>query len=150
MNRSKIIIGRRDRIDLPGLGYRNIKVKIDTGAYGSVIHCRQVKVIRKGGKKVLSFVLLDPGHPRYRNKACNFEHYEDKLVKSSSGESEHRYLIITDALIFGETIQTEFTLTDRSQMKYPILLGRKFLNQRFMVDVSLRDLSYKLKQSNRK
>jgi len=147
MDGSKIIIGRRDRIDLPGLGYRNIKAKIDTGAYGSVIHCSQIKVVQKDGKKILSFVLLDPGHPKYKEKECCFEHFKDKLVKSSSGESEHRYLIVTSTVIFGEQAETEFSLTDRSQMKYPILLGRKFLRQRFIVDVSLKDLSYNLKRN---
>jgi len=145
MDGSKIIIGRRDRIDLPGLGYKNIRAKIDTGAYGSVIHCSQIKVIRKDDKKVLSFVLLDPSQPKYKNRKCYFEHYKDKLVKNSGGGSEHRYFIVTETMIFGEMILTEFSLTDRSQMKSPILLGRKFLRQQFMVDVSLKDLSYKLK-----
>jgi hypothetical protein len=150
MEGAKIIIGRRDRIDLPELGYKNIKAKIDSGAYGSAIHCSQIEVIDHGDKKVLSFVLLDPSYHAYREKKCYFEHYKDKLVKSSSGESEHRYIIATDTIIFGKKIKTEFSLTDRSQMKYPILLGRKFLRRRFLVDVSLKELSYKLKQSRQK
>ena len=145
MSVSKITIGRRDRIDLPELGYKNIRAKIDTGAYGSVIHCSQIKVIRKDDKNVLSFIMLDPSHLKFRNKKCYFEQFKDKIVKSSSGEREHRYLIVTETVIFGKKIPTEFSLTDRSQMKSPILLGRKFLRQRFIVDVNLRDLSYKLK-----
>jgi hypothetical protein len=147
MKGSNIIIGRRDRIDLPELGLRNIKAKIDTGAYGSAIHCSQIEVIIKNNRKLLTFVLLDPGYPGFSDQKYYFEHYKDKLVKSSSGESEHRYIIATDVIIFGQAIKTEFSLTDRSQMKYPILLGRKFLRKHFLVDVSLKEVSYKLKRS---
>ena len=147
MEGSKIRIGRRDRIDLPGLGYKNIKAKVDTGAYGSAIHCSEIEVIVRDGKEVLSFVLLDPSYSRYKKTKCYYEHYTDKLVKNSGGETEHRYTIVTDTVIFGQTIETEFSLTDRSRMKYPILLGRKFLANRFIVDVSLKEVSFKLKKT---
>lgn len=140
-----VIIGRRDRIDLPELGYSNIKAKVDTGAYGSALHCNHIEVIQKEGRDVLTFELLDPGYPQYREKKCYFESFTDKLVKNSSGETEHRYSIRTDAVIFGKQITTEFSLTDRSEMKYPVLLGRKFLRKRFLVDVRLKEVSYNFK-----
>ncbi|MDF1574796.1 MAG: RimK/LysX family protein [Bacteroidales bacterium] len=147
MDGSKIIIGRRDRIDLPELGYTGIRAKIDTGAFGSVIHCSHIEVIRKSNQDVLSVVFLDSSYSDYKGKPIYFEQYRDKLVKNSSGESEHRYFIFTDILIFGKRIITEFSLTDRSQMKYPVLLGRKFLRQGFLVDVNRKNLSCKQKQT---
>jgi hypothetical protein len=150
MSDSLTVIGRRDRIDLPELGYKNIKAKIDTGAYGSAIHCSMIKVVRLQGKEMLSFILLDPDHPAYQDKIHYFDLYTDKLVKSSSGESEHRYIISTDVVIFGKRIRTDFSLTDRSDMKYPVLLGRKFLRRRYLVDVRLKEVSYKLKRYKRK
>jgi hypothetical protein len=145
MNETKIVIGRRDRIDLPELGYMNIRAKIDTGAYGSAIHCSQIEVIRKDDRDLLSVVLLDPAYSAYRNEQFYFEHYKDKLVKSSSGVIEHRYIVVIDTVVFGMTIPVEYSLTDRSQMKYPVLLGRKFLRKRFLVDVGRKDVSYKRK-----
>jgi len=147
---TKIIIGRRDRIDLPELGYANIRAKIDTGAYGCALHCSQINVIVKAGRKVLTFILLDPSYRGFKDELCQFEHYRDKLVKNSGGETEHRYIIVTDAIIFGKKLEIEFSLTDRSPMKYPILLGRKFLRHRFLVDVSMKDVSYKQKKAKRK
>jgi hypothetical protein len=144
------VIGRRDRIDLPGLGYWNIKAKVDTGAYGSALHCSQMKVVCRDGKNCLSFMLLDPEHPEFREQVHFAEHFTEKLVKNSSGEGEQRYIIKTEVVIFGKTISTEFSLTDRRDMKYPILLGRKFLRKRFIVDVRLKDVSYKLKKKNQK
>lgn len=145
MEVSKILIGRRDRIDLPELGYTNIRAKIDSGAFGSVIHCSHIEVIHKDDKDLLSLVLLDASYPGFREKLYYFESYKDKLVKNSSGDAEHRYSIQTDVVIFGKRIKTDFTLTDRSRMKYPILLGRKFLRQGFIVDVTLKNVSYKQK-----
>jgi hypothetical protein len=145
---TKIIIGRRDRIDLPQMGFSNIKVKIDTGAYGSVIHCSHIEIVHKDGKEMLSFELLNPGYPGYTGKKYIYEQFRDKKVKNSGGETEHRYFIFTDVIVFGMKICTEFSLTDRSQMKYPVLLGRKFLRKRFLVDVSFKDLSYKFQRKN--
>ena len=144
------LIGRRDRIDLPGLGYWNIKAKVDTGAYGSAIHCSHMKVVQRDGKPCLSFMLLDPEHPEFREEVHYASHFHEKVVKNSSGEGEQRYIIKTEVVLFGKSIPTEFSLTDRSDMKYPVLLGRKFLRRRFIVDVRLKDVSYKRKNKNRK
>ncbi|MGW8315825.1 MAG: ATP-dependent zinc protease family protein [Bacteroidales bacterium] len=146
MSESLIVIGRRDRIDLPGLGFRNLKAKVDTGAYGSALHCSRIEVVKREGKIELSFVLLDPEHPLYKDEVHWATDFREKKVKSSSGASELRYIITTPVVIFGKRITTDFSLTDRSDMKYPVLLGRKFLRKRFMVDVRFRDLSYKLKR----
>ena len=145
MDVSKTLIGRRDRIDLPELGYTDIRAKIDSGAYGSVIHCSHIEIVRENEKDLLSFVFLDPRYSDFMGKKCYFESYKDKLVKNSSGDAEHRYSIQTDVVIFGKRIKTEFSLTDRSRMKYPILLGRKFLRHGFIVDVTLKNVSYKQK-----
>lgn len=136
------IIGRRDRIDLPELGFSNIKAKIDTGAYGNALHCTNIEIIKRNGKDVLTFILFDDTHPRYRNKRHYFAEFTDKLVKNSGGETEHRYKIVTDVIYFGRTYRAGFSLTDRRAMKYPILLGRRFLRGRFLVDVNLKDVSY--------
>jgi hypothetical protein len=150
MTESLTVIGRRDRIDLPKLGFWNIKAKVDTGAYGSALHCSQMEIVTREGKSLLSFILLDPEHPEFRENIHYAEHFAEKLVKSSSGEAEHRYIITSDVIIFGKSIPTEFSLTNRSDMKFPILLGRKFLRKRFLVDVRRKDVSFKQKRKKRK
>ncbi len=142
-----ITIGRKDRIDLPELQLFDIKAKIDTGAYGCALHCHQMDVVRKGGKDVLSFKVLDPTHPEYEDKEFFVENYRGKLVRNSGGEAEHRYTIKTSMVIFNKKRIVEFSLTDRKKMKHPVLLGRKFLTKRFLVDVQLKDLSFDLKKS---
>ena len=72
--------------------------------------------------------------------------FKEKRVRSSNGQLQYRYLIKTSVIIFGKKYKTEFTLTDRGKMKYPILIGRKLLNKNFVVDVSKLNLSLKSKQ----
>jgi hypothetical protein len=132
MAKKKKIIGRREMADFPSLGLEEIEVKIDTGAFTSSIHCADIKEI--DGKLYCKF--LDETHPMYNQKELIFDHYEMTVIKSSNGISETRYQIIMP-MIFGKKIyDIELTLSDRAEMKFPVLLGRKFLQGKFIVDVS--------------
>lgn len=142
-----VLIGRTDKIDLPDLGLFDIDCKIDTGAYGNALHCHHIKVVQKDGVDVLSFKVLDPTHSEYPDRIYYAKNFSDKLVKSSSGKAEHRYIIKSSMVLFGKKRTVSFSLTDRASMKYPILIGRKFLTKRFLVDVQQKDLSFKSKKS---
>ncbi|MCA0230499.1 MAG: RimK/LysX family protein [Bacteroidetes bacterium] len=136
----KRVIGRNDIIDFPDLGLTNVRVKIDTGAYTSSIHCFKISV----EEGVLSFFL--PAHRSEKHQQFTTDQFELKAIKNSFGQTEMRYVIKTKVLLFGKIIKTEFSLADRSQMRYPVLLGRKLLRSRFLVDVSLENLSYDFMQ----
>jgi hypothetical protein len=131
-----------DYVDLPDWGLTTIEAKIDTGAYGCALHCHHVEVVDREGVPTLRFKLLDPDHPEYNDHYLHATKYSQKKVRSSSGQVEHRYSVKTKLRLFGRSFQTEFSLTDRQQMRYPVLIGRKFLNKRFLVDVSQKDLSF--------
>jgi len=137
----KKIIGRKEKISLPKLGLKLVWAKIDTGAYTSSIHAEQIREEEYQGKKVLAFQVLLPGHPSFTGKTVRFENYREKKVKNSFGHAETRYLIETKIRLAGETYPAEFTLSDRSSMKNSILLGRKLLRNRFLVDVTASNLS---------
>ncbi len=139
--RMKQIIGRKDVVDFPSLGLFGIHVKIDTGAYTSSIHCHNIKVYKRWGRWFLRFNLLDPDHPRYDEKEIVVTEFDKKIVKNSFGESEERFIIESDILLFQELYSIELTLTDRGNMKYPVLLGRKLLGENFLVDVNQINLS---------
>jgi hypothetical protein len=65
-----------------------------------------------------------------------FKTFKRVTVKSSNGEKSRRYLISTSVRLGAHRVRTQFTLFDRSDMRYQVLLGRKFLRGRFVVDVS--------------
>lgn len=139
----KKTIGRIDKVDFPLLDVYEIAVKIDTGAYTSSIHCKNV--IEENG--VLKCNFLDEEHPDYDGKEIVFKEYKTAQVKSSNGIIQTRYKIKTDIILFGERHEISLTLSDREEMKFPVLIGRTFLNKKFIVDPSLTNLSFK-KQKN--
>lgn len=126
----------------------DVEAKIDTGAYTSSIHCSDIHVIEEGDKQKLSFHILDDSIPGLTQREFITSDFKQKTIKSSFGQSEERFVIKTKVLIFGELIETSFSLSNRDNLKYPILLGRKFLKKRFIVDVSKKNLSYTQKQKN--
>ncbi|MCU0367948.1 MAG: RimK/LysX family protein [Cyclobacteriaceae bacterium] len=135
------ILGRSDRVDLPGLGLYDIHAKIDTGAYTSSLHCSSAEIV--DGK--LEFVLLDEEHPEFTGMKFIFDNYEQREIKNSFGEAELRFVIKTKIQIYNHVIKTEFSLSNRGSLKFPILLGRRILRNRFYIDVTKKDLSFKSK-----
>jgi hypothetical protein len=135
------ILGRSDRVDLPGLGLENIHAKIDTGAYTSSLHCSSAKVVN--GQ--LEFVLLDEEHPEFTGMKFKMSKFTQREVRNSSGEAELRYIIRTTIKLFNRKIRAEFSLSDREKLRFPVLLGRKILRNRFLIDVTRKDLYYHTK-----
>lgn len=137
------IVGRLERINFPQLNLFDIDAKVDTGAYTSSLHCHHIKEFEKEGSKFVKFNLLDPSHETYNEKLFELPVYRTKVVKSSNGSTEERFVIKTEVQLFEQLFEAELSLTDRSAMKYPVLLGRKMINDRFLVDVSQKYLTKK-------
>lgn len=137
------ILGRSDRVDLPGLGLENIQAKIDTGAYTSSLHCLRAEVV----DGVLEFVLLDQEHPEFTGTVYRFKEYDQREIRNSFGEAELRYIIKTTVRIFDHAIKAEFSLSNRGNLRFPVLLGRKTLRRRFLIDVTKKDLYFNFKQA---
>ncbi len=135
-------LGRYDRVDLPALGLSNIHAKIDTGAYTSSLHCHKAEVV----DGTLEFILLDEEHPEFTGMKFTSNDFEEKDIKNSFGESERRFVIRTSVRIFDEEIICEFSLSNRGSLKFPILLGRKIIRNRYLIDVTRKNLSYREKR----
>ena len=135
---SKKIIGRTDKADFPLLDLVNIDIKIDTGAYTSSIHCHKVLV----DNDELICLFYDKGHPHYNGKEFRFKEFTFANVKSSNGLVEKRYKVKTTIILFDKKYNISLTLSTREDMRFPILIGRKFISKKFIVDVTQKDLSY--------
>lgn len=122
----KQIIGRIEIANLPKFDLYNQTVKIDSGAYTSSI---DVFGVRK--ENDILYVRFEDN-----DKEIAFPKFKTKRVKSSNGIVQERY-VISGTIVIGEIeYKTKFSLTDRSNMRYPILLGRKLLNKHFLIDTS--------------
>jgi hypothetical protein len=137
----RIIIGRKDIADFEKLDLFGIEVKIDSGAYTSSFHCHKMETIKKDGVEHIKCNFLDPSHPQYHEKEFCFEDFKMRSIKSSNGSVEERVSIKTEITIFKKKYPIELTLTERIEMKHPVLLGRKFVSKRFLIDTSRKNLS---------
>jgi len=130
---AKTIIGNYERVSFPIFGIDNIVAKIDTGAYSGAFHCTKIFERDQDGKKSVVFSPFD--HPEV---VIATDQFSRKQVKSSNGDVEMRYLITTQIVIGQQQYDITLSLSDRSSMKYPLLIGSKFLRQyNFLVDATL-------------
>ncbi len=130
---SKKIIGKIERISILDLELFDLDAKVDTGADSNALHCDEIEIDDQG---FVHFRLLDKIHTAYHGRKIKLPLYKIKMVRSSNGLLQQRPSIKVTVTFFGKKYQTAITLTDRSDMKYPMLLGKNFLNKRFLVDVS--------------
>lgn len=137
----KIVIGRFDKADFPALHLNDIAVKIDTGAYTSSIHCENITE----KDNVLHCTFLDEEHPLYNGKKFIFDDFDIVFVRSSNGIIQKRYQVQSNIKLFGKVFKISLSLSDRQEMRYPVLIGRKFLTKKFIVDTELIDVSFNLK-----
>lgn len=133
MQTEKLLIGRREKIDFPELRLSGIIAKVDTGAYTSALHCDEI--FEKDGS--LYFTPLGPLDSGYKGEQHSVTEYHQKEIRNSFGEVEKRYIIKTTIKIGRKRIKALISLTDRGKMRYPVLIGRKLLKNRFIVDVAL-------------
>lgn len=141
IKKEKPIIGKDDIADLPIFNLKEVNVKIDSGAYTSTIHCSVIEKTEQG----LHVIFLDENENGYTGESQYFKEYDKKKVRSSSGQMQLRYIVQGNILLFGKKHSTEFTLSKRDLMRYPVLLGRKLLSNRFMIDTTLSNESFKYK-----
>ncbi|MDN6279762.1 MAG: RimK/LysX family protein [Psychroflexus sp.] len=134
---TKKIIGRKDIANFPELGLQDVAIKIDTGAYTSSIHCDGFEEI----DDQLHCRFIDEKQKELNHRHLVIDTYKKIKVKSSNGSVEERYQITSKIKLFNKIYQISLSLTNRSTMKNPVLIGRKFLNKKFIVDTDLENLS---------
>ena|SRR5680860_1197356 len=125
MNSQVKIFGICEHVSVPSLGIDNVIAKIDTGAYSGALHCSKIKeVVRKSdGEKVLRFTPSDN-----HSHTTELTKFVRSYVRSSTGHRVKRYLFDTEVVIKGVTYSIRIGLSNRSDMNYEILIGRRFLN----------------------
>lgn len=135
------IVGWREWLSLPELGIENIKVKVDTGARTSALHAFFVDPFIRDQQEWVRFGI----HPIQQNSRyaieCEMPVKDRRVVSDSGGHREERYIIETTLKMGVHTWSSELTLTDRDSMRFRMLLGRKALEDRFLVNPAA---SYKI------
>ena len=121
------------RVSFPDLGFSDVDAKVDTGAFRTVLHCERCEEVETANGKMLEADFKLEGS---EVKRLYFTNYFSREFKSSFGEKEKRFCVQTTIKIGKKKIKSSVSLTDRSDMKFQVLIGRKTLLRRFLVDVS--------------
>lgn len=125
-------IGKTRKINIIGHA-DGVPAKIDTGADSSAIWASNISIDKDG---VLHFTLFDEGSEFYTGEVISRIDYKVAKIASSSGHIQIRYRTHLSIRLGGKKIRVLFNLSDRSANKFPILIGRRTIARKFLVDVT--------------
>ncbi|NMH29059.1 30S ribosomal protein S6--L-glutamate ligase [Flavobacterium silvaticum] len=132
----KILIGSEEWCSFPTLEIPKIKARVDSGAKTSALHAINIAPFVKDGENWVRFDI----NPIQKNVKtvlhCEAPLVGKRVVKSSSGYREQRYVITTEIELDKQRWPIEVTLTNRDSMGFRMLLGREAMNGRMLVDPS--------------
>jgi ribosomal protein S6--L-glutamate ligase len=130
----KLIIGCEEWLELPDLGLPLIKARVDSGAKTSSLHAYNIQPTEEGGDTYVRFNV----HPIQKNRRitqqCRAKVIDQRMIKSSNGVGENRFVILTPIVIGDQRWEIEVTLSNRDAMGYRMLLGREAMRDRVLVD----------------
>lgn len=130
-----ITIGRNVAVDFVGHA-KHVPAKVDTGADSSSVWVSNVSITPEG---MLLFSLFGEGSPYYTGELIRREIYKVAVVRSSTGHVQIRYRTAFSMIIAGKRIRVTLNLSDRSRNKFPVLIGRRSISGKFIVDVQQAD-----------
>jgi len=137
----KVVFGRLEWVNIQGVEKR-LKARIDTGAATSSLHADNIVEFERDGKRWVRFTT---------DKQSGADALEAPIaryirVRQASATDTERRPVVTLPVKLGRVTQpAEFSLTDREQMLYPVLLGRNFF-----MDIALVDVGRKFVESGRR
>ena len=131
------IIGNSVRIKVAGI--TRVPAKVDTGATISSIWASDISL---NDQNQLEFCLFAPGSEYYTGERIVVDDYKVRNVRNSTGQESVRYLVLLPTVIKGKRLRLSFTLADRSRNDFPVLIGRRALAGKFLVDVSKLGVAY--------
>ena len=130
----KLVAGWREWVSLPGLGIETIKAKLDVGARTSALHAYDIVPFEEEGRKRVRFRV----HPFQGRDdlevACEADLVGRRSVKNSGGVVEERWVIRTPIRMNGMEWPIDITLTNRSRMRFRMLLGRAAMRRHVLVN----------------
>ncbi|WP_430459743.1 ATP-dependent zinc protease family protein [Thalassolituus sp. LLYu03] len=132
---TKPALGYIEEIQLPDLGIA-CNAKVDTGACTSSLHAELIEPFSRHDQLWVRFHVRFSSPVADIDQTCEAVVIAQRTIASSNGQRAKRYIIETLLSAGGQSWPIEVSLSDRGSMKYPMLIGRKAIAGRFVVDVS--------------
>ena len=130
----KLILGSEEWCSFPDLNIPIIKARVDSGAKTSALHAVNIAPFIRDNENWVKFDINPIQNNTKAVKHCEAKLIDKRVVKSSSGYREQRFVIQTELKIGEETWKIEMTLTNRDSMGFRMLLGREAMSGRVLVD----------------
>jgi hypothetical protein len=138
-SRTLEILGWVERVELLD-GQISLKAKLDTGALTSSLDATHIERLSRDGQRYVRFVVTDPD--RETETSLERPLVRNVRIVTHSGENQRR-AVVTLPVCFGPWYEEiEFSLIDRSNFIYPVLLGRSALEGRVLVDSEATFMNY--------
>ncbi|MFF8818777.1 ATP-dependent zinc protease [Leucobacter sp. NPDC015123] len=131
---SSTLTGWREWVSLPGIGVPWIKAKIDTGAQTSALHAGNITPFERGQESWVRFTVQPWQEGELDEVEVELPIHDRRTVRSSSGHTQDRLVVVMDLGLVGRVVPVEVTLTDREEMVFRMLIGREALKQGYVVD----------------
>jgi len=131
--KGKLVVGETEPIYIadPGLVYT---ARIDSGATTSSLHATNIQRFERDGQPWVRFDINVPG----RDETLTMEHEisrRARIIQSNTEDPERRIVVELPFVIGDYRDVAEFTLSDRSHLTYPVLVGRNILRDIMLIDV---------------
>jgi len=131
---SRVVIGWLEHVGVPDLMIPCLTAKTDTGARTSSLHADKIEGYTLGGAPYVRF--LPPQRwvdARNAGQYVEMPVIDKRTIRNSGGETEIRFVIGVSICIGQLVMDIELNLTDRTRMRYDMLLGRTTLSERFLI-----------------
>ncbi|WP_237742285.1 ATP-dependent zinc protease [Gayadomonas joobiniege] len=130
----KVILGMAEWVYFPELD-RHFKARVDSGATTSSISAKNIQKFERDGDNWVRFDMIhtDTG----LEETLEAPVVRKVRIRQASADETERRLVVELNLYLGKQLKqkAEFTLADRSEMNFPVLLGREFLRDVSLIDV---------------
>ncbi|WP_234495589.1 ATP-dependent zinc protease [Vibrio maritimus] len=131
-----VVLGSVERVRLDALD-KTFDARVDTGAVTSSLNASDIQAFERDGKQWVKFKLVDEKAEKESNRWIEAPVIRYVKIRQSTSDKMERRAVVELWIRVGKIHEkAQFTLADRSQMTHPILLGREFIKDIALVDVS--------------
>jgi len=128
------VVGWREWVAFPDFGGPSVRAKVDTGARTSAIHARNIKISKEDGREIADFDIYPHQRDAQTVLHCRAPIIARRRIRNSGGAIQDRVIVRTPIRIGEDVFDIDLSLTRRDRMGYRMLLGRRALKNRYVVD----------------
>ncbi len=138
-----LVLGAIEKVKVDTIK-QQFDARVDTGATTSSINAIDIQEFERNGKTWVKFHIKDDSTAADKMHWIEAPVVRYVKIRQATNDASERRIVVELWIQLGDVHEkAQFTLADRSQMSHPILLGREFIQDIALVDVSKKYLQTK-------